>query len=273
MLKTITSITSALILCGCVVHVSPSAANADIYKKKTLQLDAATFENLTAKTGAGSLEIVGEKDRTNIVVNADIYTVEEGDYTLTLTKSGNKAFLEAKVPSLNGNVWRFGSNGPRIDLVIKMPSELALKLDDGSGSIDIEGLTSHLTIEDGSGSLAIDGGKSLNLKDGSGSLTVKNIMGKTNIDDGSGSMSVENIQGDLVVDDGSGSLEIKNVTGNATIEDGSGGLTVRKVSGKVTIDDGSGGITVKDAGSLEIIDSGSGGVQINGIRGTVKVDD
>lgn len=236
MLKVLSPVIAVLALSGCIVHVGGASASADQLEQRTLQLDIADIVTLDAETGAGSLVIIGESGRSTIDVEADIYRVDDENYTLTLERSGSKAELVADISSRSGNNWNFGGNSPRIDVIVKMPADMALKLDDGSGSIDIKGLTNNIEIEDSSGSLEIDGG--YNIK----------------------------------IDDGSGSLLVKNATGNVDIEDGAGSLTVINTAGKVTVDDGSGSINIDGAGSLEIVNSGSGGVDISDVAGTVNVD-
>ncbi|MFT6270308.1 MAG: hypothetical protein ACJAVV_003142 [Alphaproteobacteria bacterium] len=237
MLKVLTPIIAALMLSGCIVHVGGGPGNANQHHEKILELDITNINVLNAETGAGSLKIIGEQGISKITVDANVYTIDESDFTLTLVRSGSKAKLVADASSRSGNSWHIGGNSPRIDLIVKMPADLALQLDDGSGSIDIKGLTNNIEIEDGSGSLKIDGGNNIQIIDGSGSLT------------------------------------IKNATGNVDIEDRAGSVTVNNTQGKVTIDDSAGGINVDGAGHLEIINSGSGGVSIDGVGGTVIVDE
>jgi hypothetical protein len=238
MFKVLTPIAAALLLSGCFVNVGGASASANHHVEQTLQLEINSINRLRADTGAGTLTIIGEQGRDIISVEADIYTIEKDEYTLTLERSGDKAKLVADVSNWSGNSWNIGGNNrQRIDLIVKMPARLALELDDGSGSVKITGLSNNIEVEDGSGSLEIDGGNNIN------------------------------------IDDGSGSLVVKNATGNVFIEDGSGSVTVKNTGGKVTIDDNSGGINIEGAGSLEIIDSGSGGVNIEGVLGSVEVDD
>lgn len=238
MLKVLTPIAASFLLSGCFVNVGGASASAEHHVEQTLQLETVSINTLRADTGAGTLKIIGEQGRDIISVEADIYTIEKDEYTLTLERSGDKAKLVADVSNWSGNSWNIGGNkSPRIDLIVKMPASLALDLDDGSGSLRIMGLSNNIEIEDSSGSIEIDGGKNIN------------------------------------IDDGSGSLVVKNASGNVYIEDGSGSVTVKNTGGKVTVDDNSGGINIDGAGSLEIIDSGSGGVSIEGVRGSVKVDD
>ena len=153
---------------------------------------------------------------------------------LQLERDDDTARLVARVkqPMLS-----WGSGG-RIDIEVVAPPTVALRIDDGSGSIDVAGFVADVSI-----------------------------------DDGSGSIDVHSV-GNLEIDDGSGSIEVSGASGDVYVNDGSGGLTIENVSGSVTIDDGSGSIRVKDvAQDLIIVDSGSGSVSFSGIEGTVEQDD
>jgi len=211
---------------------------------RNLELSMERINTLEIDAGAGSLEIKGDPDATVIRVVATIrlpdaeaeeaIEIIESDLKLTLEKQRNRAMLNAY---FDHGMWGFHGDR-RIDLEISMPHGLALVIDDGSGSIHVEAVSSHIIIDDGSGS-----------------ITVKNV-------------------GSLVIDDGSGSITVAGVTGDVAIEDGSGDIMVRAVGGSVTIDDGSGGIDIDDVEhDLIIVDDGSGSVRVSDVRGIVQRDD
>ena len=307
MIKLLTPICAAFILSGCIVHVGDAAAKADQHKKQHLTLNAAGLATLQADLGAGSLSITGSDNIDKIHVEADIYTFEDSDYTLTLDSTSNKARLVAQSDSRNGNVWVIGNQSPRINLSITMPNDLLLDIEDRSGDIRIDGMTNHIeindgsgdinidggtniTIEDGSGDIHIDGGQAINIEDGSGDLHLANALGDIDIDDGSGDLTLKNTHGEIYVKDGSGSLKIKHAKGNITVDDGSGDLSVahaqqnltiedhsgsifvKQISGDVVIEDDAGDIDVNGAGSLHIKDAGPGDVNFSNITGKVSGD-
>ena len=176
-------------------------------------------------------------------------------------------------------------------LVVTVPSNLMLDIDDGSGDIAISAMQNNINVEDGSGSLSINSAKNLTIEDGSGDITLENITGNLAITDGSGSVNINNVSGNAVVDDGSGDMRISNVRGTLTVEDGSGSIAINNINGavdvddnsgdlviehvqaSVTIEDGSGDIRVNHAMGLTITESGSGDVSIDNINGPVKVAD
>lgn len=218
-----------------------SVAANDYKETRDLAVDADGVKSLRIDVGAGSLDVAGVDGLDSIDVKATIIIADtddddgrkivEKEVTLTLELDGNTATLKSEFEQ---GFWGFGSGG-RIDLEVRAPSNLALSIDDGSGSMDIS-----------------------------------NFSADVRIDDGSGSIDVQKVAG-LNIDDGSGSIDISGATGDVYIEDGSGGITVESVGGSVTIDDGSGSIRVNDvAKDLIILDDGSGSVSFSDVRGTVE---
>lgn len=222
---------AATLLTGCVVYADVSDDNgfwgeSDLqHETRNLSLNTTGIDELKADTGAGSLEIIGEAGRTSIDVVAEIYYRDADEIRLSLEQSGDDAVL---IADFDRNSYR--GDSPYINLVVRVPAELAVDVNDGSGSI-----------------------------------VMRDITGDIDIEDGSGSINVENA-GNVEIDDGSGSITVRNLSGNLNVEDGSGSMNIEQVAGKVTIDDGSGGIEVRNVGDLNIIDAGSGGVRIEGVR-------
>ncbi len=219
------------------------AAWTDYEEVRDLSLDADGIGELDIRAGAGSLDVTGVAGQHNILVKATIVVADADEddaariiaerMELSLEERDGKAVLTSDFDS------GFMGAGPnaRIDLEVTVPASLPLKIDDGSGSID-----------------------------------VRDVLADVRIDDGSGSIDVENVA-NLRIDDGSGSIDVERVAGDVNVEDGSGSISVRGVSGSVTIDDGSGSIRVNDVEEdLIIVDDGSGGLKFSNVRGTVKQD-
>lgn len=210
---------------------------------RELNLDASGIENIEIDAGAGSMEVNGVVGHKQVEVVATIVVADSNDddafeliekkMRLSLERSGNRAIL---VSDFDQGLLDWGS-GARIDLVVTVPSGVAVAIDDGSGSIDV-----------------VDSGGAVSIDDGSGSITVRGVAS-------------------LKIDDGSGSIDVFSVAGDVAIVDGSGSIRIRSVAGSVTIDDGSGSINVIDVEQdLLIIDDGSGGFSYADIRGTVTDD-
>jgi hypothetical protein len=219
--------------------------------EKTLTLDAQSIEKLDIDCGAGFLKISGMKNSSEIEVLAEIYVSDidrdraeeflEKTLRLSLEKDDDEAILESGF-DYRGSFWeKLFDDRPsvRVDLTVQVPAEIDLKIDDGSGSIEIE-----------------------------------NIDGSVKLDDGSGEISIQGISGDVRIDDGSGEVHIADVGGDVKIDDGSGEIIVRDVGGTVRVDDGSGTIKIRGVGKDVIIeDDGSGRVDISDVEGEIVRQD
>ncbi|QSX41503.1 DUF4097 family beta strand repeat-containing protein [Shewanella cyperi] len=227
-------ITAALVLGGCVFQVNSAPLE---HSRQQLNLDTASLSSLKADTGAGELVIMGVPGLERIEVEADIYTRTDIPAILTLKREGKHAKLEARFEE-----HAYKGNSPYIDLLVKVPAELALDINDGSGAIRIGSVDADISVNDGSGDLEIRGGRNIDISDGSGDLLVEGSTGKINITDGSGDIKVAKTGADVTVTDGSGSMVLTDIGGLVTLSDGSGNIEVHNTQGLTVLNAGSGGI-------------------------------
>ena len=225
-----------------IAAIPAGAAWADYEEERELTLSTRGIDSLTIDAGAGSLDIAGVSDATEIRVIATIYVPGRdddkarekitSDMTLSLEKDSDTAELKAYFES---GGWGWGDS-PSVSLEVELPEQLHLEVDDGSGK-----------------------------------LSVRNVRGDVRIDDSSGSIDMRDVGGEVEIDDGSGSIALNGVGGNLSINDGSGSIKVRGVAGSVVVDDGSGSIDVSDVEEdLIIVDDGSGGLNFSNIGGRVE---
>ena len=218
-------------------------AAGEFREVRELDLSADGARRLAIDVGAGSLDVRGIKGQETIEVRATI-VVDDAD------EDEGRVFIDERVTislDLDGDTARLATDvrqrklgwgsGGRVDVEVIVPADLAIRIDDSSGSIDIEDVVADIVIDDGSGS-----------------IDVRNV-------------------GNVEIEDGSGSIDVADATGDVYVNDGSGSITIEGVDGTVTIDDGSGSIRVRNVGrDLVIIDAGSGSVSISDIRGTIEQD-
>lgn len=221
-----------------------SAAWHDYEETRDFTLDASGVNTVDIQAGAGSLEVHGSKDARAISVTAIIQVPEneekarkiiEKNMVLSLERNGDSAVLNGYFES-SGWGWH---DSPGIRLEVELPERMALKIDDGAGSIKIRDVSGDIRVEDGSGSLHMTNvGGDIVIVDGSGSLFVDGVGGSISIDDGSGSITVKNVRGSVVVDDGSGGISVTDVDEDLIIkDDGSGSLNFARVNGHVEKND------------------------------------
>jgi len=221
-------------------------------------LEVEDANELQIEAEAGFLKVVGEPGLSEVIVDGIACASSASyleDIELRTGRRGSRLTVDVDLPDIDWNWNRYA----RLDLTVRVPAELALDIEDGSGSIEIEGV----------GSTRLD--------DGSGSIEIENMRGDLTLVDGSGSIDVRNVEGNLIVDeDGSGSMQIAGVTGDVEIdEDGSGSISIRDVGGNVRIrEDGSGSIrAVEVVGDFIVDRDGSGGITVDGIGGRVEIPD
>ncbi|GMR17493.1 MAG: hypothetical protein BMS9Abin32_610 [Gammaproteobacteria bacterium] len=234
---------SMLILAMFAASLGHAAFN-EYEEVRDLKLDAAKLGKLSIEAGAGSLEITGVAGLDAIVVTAIIQVptaspdkaqqVIESGLVLTLQQDGDEAVLKGY---FNGGAWGRGDS-PSVRLDVRVPARLGLDVDDGSGSIVINGVSGDIQIEDGSGSITMRAvGGSVGIEDGSGSISVTGVGADLRIRDGSGSITVRQVGGSVIVDDGSGSINVSDVERDLIIENaGSGGLNFSAIKGRVEQD-------------------------------------
>ena len=241
--------------------VSLSHAGSHNYSEvRNLELDASGLSDVFIDAGAGTLIVNGVDGSGEIVVVATIIVDGEDEddarkfvekrLRLDLERDGDRAKLKA------GFSPGWGWDGDAaIDLDVRMPAQLALLIDDGSGPIEVHHVAGTVRIDDGSGPIELGN------------------SGDVDIDDGSGSIKLENT-GSVRIDDGSGSIDIVNAAGDVYVEDGSGTIDIRGVQGSVTVDDGSGDINIDDVEhDLIIEEEGSGALRFTNVRGAVEQHD
>ncbi len=218
------------------------ASWSDFEEVRVLEVDAGSVSEFFIDAGAGSMTVNGDAGAKLIEVTATIQ-VDTGDeekarkaiakhLTLTLDLDGDRAILKS---FFDNGLW--GGTGGSIKLEIIVPTGIALRIDDGSGSIVIEDVEADVEIEDGSGSIKIYNVGAVDIDDGSGSIDIRNASGDVVIVDGSGSIKVKAVNGSVTIDDGSGSIDVNDIENDLIIlEDGSGGVSVSDVRGNVELD-------------------------------------
>lgn len=215
------------------------------YKEaREMSLATGGIGSLEIHAGSGSMEITGVSGLDEINVEATIVVPArnddkakkkiEDDLVLYLEKEGDGAVLQAHFDS---SAFSFGDS-PTVHLTIRVPENMSLDIDDGSGSIEIEDVRGDIKLDDGSGSITLSNvGGTVEIDDGSGSITARGVGGDIKIDDGSGGITVSDVAGSVIIDDGSGSIDARDVENDLIIvNDGSGGLSFSNVGGKVEKD-------------------------------------
>ena len=264
---------------------------------RTLQLSAADLESLTINSGAGNVMVIGH-DLDEIKVEASITVsatspdkavhVIKKFMRLSLTKGDRKAVLRSYFDFHERNNFQevinpngfFTSPVRGIDLIVNVPKNLEVTVNDRSGDVTIKGIDNNLSVTDGSGNLRIkDINGNLRVTDSSGDLELTNINIHNGVEkivkisDNSGAMSLDGIRGNISLTDKSGNIDMKRITGNVTLRDTSGGLYIGRVDGNMKLVDSSGDIKVDGVGGNLTLHDSSGGIYVNDVNGDLTLSD
>jgi hypothetical protein len=254
-----------IILSALLLFSAGLTANYAAQSQESLILAAADLKTLRIDCGAGYLKVQGVDGLEQIEVSAvlDVRGIADNELaafkkeyvTLKLEKVAGQAELTANIESGFSLATLFGDcHDARIDLDVRVPRQLALDIDDGSGDIDIRDCDGNLKLEDGSGDMHLT-----------------NSKGQVEINDGSGDMILAKISGMLQIEDGSGDIELNDAGSDVAIDDGSGEIRLNRILGSVTVDDGSGDIVIDGVEKdVTIEEAGSGEVEIRNVKGKVK---
>ena len=236
---------SALAACAMGVLATGAYAHSSDDCKATreiseeLSLDG--IREISIEARAGKLIVLGQSGLSTARIEGHACTKRERDldeFAVKSRRDGETLILEAVLP--DSSLINFGNSNSRLDLEIQVPAAVALRIDDTSGSLVVEGVAS-VEITDNSGSISVQDVPGLVhiLDDGSGSITIARA-GSVRIDeDGSGSITASDIREDVYIGrDGSGSISADTVGGSFTVaRDGSGSVRHSNVVGEVRIDD------------------------------------
>lgn len=243
--------------------LSASAASAGWFDEETCahtaqrnaNVPAAGIQRVVIDSGAGLLRVTGQEGARDVAIRG-IACSSDADYLksmqVKMSRSGADLRIETVMPE---KTIFFGFFSAKLDLTITLPAGLPVVIDDGSGSMVVQN-TGNLKIEDGSGSIQVSGIRgALEIEDGSGSIDISDVAGAVTLTDGSGAIMVRNCGSVLIDEDGSGSIDIAGVKQNVKVDsDGSGSMTVANIGGDFTVrSKGSGSINYeKVAGRINI---------------------
>ena len=232
------------------------AGNCDYSRDIDRSVNINSLKNLEVEAGAGSLEIVGDSGRKDVLIKAKLCASDEKyleKMDVAVELGADVAHFETVFP--DGSAWSDNQNAS-IDLVLSVPASARLDVRDSSGEASIENVA-ELSMVDSSGKLEIENvAGTLKVVDSSGELSIANVGGDVNLSDSSGGIYVSKVDGSLTVEvDSSGEIEARHIKKNVLIKvDSSGQIDVSDVGGDFTVElDSSGGVKYKDvAGKVRI---------------------
>ena len=141
---------------------------------------------------------------------------------------------------------RQGSYSGRATWSFKVPENIEISFNTGSGDVELEGLTVEVS-----------------MNSGSGDYKFRNASGEFKINTGSGDVEAEELEGELVINTGSGNVQLEKLNARIKANTGSGSIDVSELAltGPSRFNTGSGDSEVSLTGSPSFdiaVNSGSG---------------
>jgi len=270
------------VLFGLILAAVSTTALADhdckFKAERNLDIDPAGLKALTLVLGSSDAQVEGVAGIKRIEVRGKACASEEEwlkDLTVDQERGGDRVRVTTSKNRDGTHINLFGSSYAYIDLTVRIPVDLPLEVDAGSGDADV-GNVASLRFTSGSGDLKahhVTG--DVLVKVGSGDAIIDDIGGLDVERVGSGDIRASNARGDIKVGHvGSGDVTFADVRGSVRIESvGSGDVGVRRTGGDVEIGSiGSGDVTVDGVGGNFIVHSaGSGDLHHHQVTGKVEV--
>ncbi|MBS0581493.1 MAG: hypothetical protein JSS42_00135 [Proteobacteria bacterium] len=258
--------------------VSPFAAAGECQfsAERNLDIDSAGLQALRMQLGSSDLNLQGDPAATRIEVRGKACASEQAwldELQIEQSRQGGKAVVKTAPHPTHVGV--FGKHYAYIDFVVRVPANLAIEVESGSGDTHAANIAS-LDYHAGSGDLNLDhAAGAVSVTVGSGDVVASHVGSFKLGNAGSGDMHVSDVQGDATIGHvGSGDLSFSDVRGSLRADSiGSGDVVAERIGRDVFIGSiGSGDVTAKTVGGgLTVRSAGSGDIHHSGVVGKVEV--
>jgi hypothetical protein len=180
------------------------------------------------------------------------------DYDPTIEQRGSKLMINEEKMN-NRRSWSGSSLW-----TIKVPDNVEIDYNTGSGDVTVNGLAVEM-----------------DANSGSGNFTIRRASGEIKINTGSGNLRAEGGKGSLSMNAGSGDIDLKDMEAEVSANVGSGDISVTNIAltGKSSFNSGSGDVEVSLAKPLSYdisVNSGSGDATLdfgsNKIEGLITME-
>jgi DUF4097 and DUF4098 domain-containing protein YvlB len=248
------------LLCACLVSMNLQAWNDCDYEETIEQtLDLAGTQQLLINAAAGELKVTGSSDSRTAKINGRVCASEEEwlEDSRIETQGGKNAEINVELPTSSG--WSWGNNYVYMDLVVEVPDDILLEINDSSGDMEISGVGA------------------VSVRDSSGEIEIENSAGPVSVQDSSGDIEITDIRGDVTIEsDSSGDIRGRDIEGSVLVaNDSSGDIRFRDVGENFVVEhDSSGDISATGVGGdFEVMRDGSGSIDASNVTGQVKKPD
>jgi uncharacterized protein involved in outer membrane biogenesis len=260
------SLTFGLLLFTSVTFAQKSGEQP--YLVKTYK--AADISNVEVSTSGGSISVAGQtadEARVEVYIHANNWKgnelnkaeIEERlkNYTITISKEGNKLVAKAERKNKNWNDWK---NGLSVAFKVFAPEKASTDLNTSGGSINLKKMTGNHHVNTSGGSITLRdlSGK---MKGGTsgGSINIDNCHNQIDLETSGGSITANDSDGDIHLETSGGSLNFRNLQGTIHGSTSGGSVRADNIKGEFITSTSGGSIHLKGiAATLDASTSGGG---------------
>lgn len=208
--------------------------------------------SLHVETSGGSIKTIGHNSNQMVVevyVRSNRYSgdklivILKEDYSITITKTGNRVEAVAK---RTAHSWSGG--GISISFVAKVPKQTDCELLTSGGSLRLEGVD----------------GRFQSLRTSGGSVTINNVHSDVDLRTSGGSIRIDNYSGDLDGRTSGGSIKVADAKGKVDVVTSGGSIRLTGHNGEVRAATSGGSISAELANL-------TGGLYLKTSGGNVRV--
>jgi hypothetical protein len=255
-----------------VLVIAAIAAIATNWRVITIPVLPRTFQimehaRLVINNGAGPVAIRrGEENviRVTAIKRASGLGINAENMQIDYNQDGDTLDISSRMA---WNIFQFGLR--TVDFEITVPPTCDIQLQNGSGSVAVQGTNGEIRVRTGSGRVeARDLQGRIAMKTGSGRIEASHLQGLVDLRTGSSRIEAQNLQGQINLHTGSSRIITSQVRGQLTAHTGSGHIEVSQseLRGDSVLKTGSSSISFD--GSLDELgrydfNTGSGGIRLS----------
>jgi len=234
-------------------------ATCSFGQEKTIEKTFSNVKSIQLGTASGDI-IIKKSNRGNVDLTVR-HSFDDESYTPTIQEHNGKLILKEEFSQ--------GNHSGNSTWTLAVPDNASLKLNTGSGNINLENVNVELESSQGSGDIEMIRVKGeITFNTGSGDVIIRDSDGEFKINCGSGDISATGGRGDYNLNAGSGNIALKAIEGTFSANTGSGDIEAAelRLQSESKFNSGSGDASVLLAGSLDqniSVNSGSGNATLD----------
>lgn len=207
------------LLCG---SISPLMA-----QQSTIHETYSSVSKITLNLALGDVQL-SESTSGKVDLSGD-YDSDQMDVRITLDNGHLKIEEKSK---------RKNQNDSRSSYALMVPAGLDVKVNTGTGDINLQDVNAEIDVNTGTGEIRLKGFDGVaNLNTGTGNIAAEKSSGKINLNSGTGDVSLSQVKGSLSANSGTGDVHAKGISPDdkAAFNSGTGDVRL-SLEGPVTAD-------------------------------------